>query len=52
MKKELEQNEAIEVLNSPVDLEDEILSSVTGGCSPRMVSCTCGLIEYEQEAAP
>lgn len=49
MKKELEKNEAIEVLNTPTDLEDEVLSSVTGGCGEPMVSCVCGLIEYEQE---
>lgn len=48
MKKELEKNEAIEVLNSPTNLEDDVLSSVTGGCSPQMVNCVCGLIEAEE----
>lgn len=47
MKKELEKNEAIEVLHAPTVLEDEMLSSITGGCSPQMVNCVCGLIEYE-----
>lgn len=48
MKKELENNEAIEVLHTPTVLEDEVLSAITGGCTGGMVSCICGLIEYEQ----
>jgi len=38
------QLEAIEVLQSPVRLDDEKLSSITGGCGEMPVSCTCGIV--------
>lgn len=45
MKKEQKtQREAIEVLQTPMRLEDESLSSITGGCSGMPVSCTCGIV--------
>lgn len=49
MKKDKkETREAIEVLQAPVNLEDENLSAVTGGCGGMPVTCTCGILpEFE-----
>lgn len=45
MKKEQKtQRQAIEVLQTPVKLEDENLSSITGGCGEMPVSCKCGIL--------
>lgn len=38
------QREAIEVLQSPIRLDDESLSSITGGCSDMPVTCACGIL--------
>lgn len=45
MKKEQKpQRQAIEVLQTPVNLNDENLSSITGGCGGMPVSCKCGIL--------
>lgn len=47
MKKEQRnesRREAIEVLRTPMPLEDESLASITGGCDDMPVSCVCGIL--------